>query len=72
MPKTTRGSAANLFENTDWSGEKRFDAFTFTGLPLFESADEGNWLPVAGVNPEAYYRITINWAAIWVKIHDAK
>jgi hypothetical protein len=56
------------FENTGWGGEKRFDAFTFTGLPLFESADGGDWHPVAGVDPAAYYRLTVDWAANTVHV----
>jgi hypothetical protein len=56
------------FENTGWGGEKRFDAFTFTGLQIFESADGGDWHPTSDVSPEDYYRITINWAANTVNV----
>jgi hypothetical protein len=56
------------FENTGWGGEKRFDAFTFTGLPLFESADGGDWHPAESVDPAGYYRITIDWAANTVNV----
>jgi hypothetical protein len=56
------------FENTGWGGEKRFDAFTFTGLPVFESADGGDWHPAAEVNPADYYRLTVDWAANTVNV----
>ncbi|MDR1724573.1 MAG: hypothetical protein LBR84_11610 [Tannerella sp.] len=56
------------YENTSWGGEKRFDAMTFTGMKLFESADGGDWHPTADVDPDAFYRLTINWATNTVNV----
>ncbi|GHV21977.1 hypothetical protein FACS1894174_06080 [Bacteroidia bacterium] len=56
------------YENTSWGGEKRYDAFTFTGEPAFESADGGDWKATENVDPDACYRVTINWVANTVNV----
>jgi hypothetical protein len=56
------------YENTGWGGEKRFDAFTFTGEKVFESNDGGDWHATENVDTNAFYRITINWAANTVNV----
>ncbi|MDR2147731.1 MAG: hypothetical protein LBE91_14855 [Tannerella sp.] len=56
------------FEDVNWGGEKRYDAFTFTGVTAFESPDGGDWKPVESIDPDACYRITINWATNVVNV----
>jgi hypothetical protein len=56
------------YENTGWGGEKRFDAFTFTGENVLESSDGDNWHPTADIDTDAFYRLTINWGANTVNV----
>ncbi|MDR2293501.1 MAG: DUF5016 domain-containing protein [Prevotellaceae bacterium] len=50
------------YENTGWGGEKTYDAFTYTGLPLFEGTAGSNIFPAVG-KEEGIYRLTIDWNA---------
>ncbi|MDR2805888.1 MAG: hypothetical protein LBB85_09700 [Dysgonamonadaceae bacterium] len=49
------------YETTGWGGEKRFDAFTYTGENVLESSDGGDWHPNSTIDTDAFYRFTIHW-----------
>jgi hypothetical protein len=56
------------YENTGWGGEKTFDKMTFTGEQIFESPDGGDWKPKTTLDPNVFYRLTINWATNTVNV----
>ncbi|GHV04634.1 hypothetical protein FACS189416_3260 [Bacteroidia bacterium] len=61
-PKDDSWVSFKPYENNGWGGEKRFDQMTLVGDKLLESSDGNNWYPSSEMDPNAFYRIIINWA----------
>ncbi|MDR2065702.1 MAG: hypothetical protein LBP85_08370 [Prevotellaceae bacterium] len=57
------------YENTGWGGEKTYDAFTYTGLDIFEGTAGSNIFPKVGID-EGIYRLTIDWNANTVHVES--
>jgi hypothetical protein len=55
------------YENTSWGGEKKYDAFTYTGLPILEGTPGSNIFPKVGIE-EGIYRLTIDWSANTINV----